>query len=81
MSKTHHHIRYWKGRRVDVAVTEGQLCRVLPAKAVGDAGVGRLCRIEAFDSDTMPRRARVRFEDTGRVGMVSVGDLLEETTA
>ena len=66
MTTTHHFIRYWNGQRLSVAVTEGHLYRVQPAQASRD---GRLCRIEAFDSETMPRRVRVRYEDTGRVGI------------
>ncbi len=78
MGKTHHLIRYFNGRRLDVTLEEGRLYEVLPEDPDARSGhAGRICRVEAIEGELVPRKATVRFEDTGRIGVVKIADLVE----
>jgi len=81
MERTHHVIRYWNGQRLDIAVRVGQLYEVQPDDTEKSGHRGRICRVEALENAPVPRRARVRYEDTGRIGLVELDDLLEVEAA
>ena len=75
MGNTHHLIRFLDGKRHDIVIAEGELYEVLPEDPANTAQRGRICRVEGFDDFLMPTRARVRFEDTGRIGLIEIGEL------
>ncbi len=77
MEKTHQIIRYWKGQRLSVEVTEGELYEIQPEDPTNSGHLGRRCRVKGFDGEAMPRRAFVEYEDTQRIGLVRIGDLIE----
>jgi hypothetical protein len=79
MSALHSVIRFVEGERCEVAIKEGGLYEIQPEDPDHEGHRGRLCRIQALDHPLMPRRARVLFEDTGRIGMVDLSDLMEPT--
>lgn len=81
MNKPHHAIRLIDGRRCEVVIAEGVLCEVRPAHAHKKAHRGRICRVEALDDYILPRRARVRYEDNDRIGLVNIDDLVDVETA
>jgi hypothetical protein len=74
---THHVIRYVDGRRRTVSISVGELYEYQPSENGAEEHEGRICRVEGFDDELMPRRARVRFQDNGRIGLVSLNTLLE----
>ena len=75
--QTHHVIRFIDGRRQDVSISVGELYEFLPAESEAEGQGGRICRVEAFDDELMPQRARVRFQDNGRIGLVRLNALVE----
>ena len=77
MQRTHHVIRFWNGQRLDLAIREGELYELQPDDPDKSGQCGRVCRVEAVENAPVPRRARVRFEDNGRIGLVELQDLLE----
>jgi hypothetical protein len=77
MSALHSVIRFVGGERCEVTIQEGALYEIQPDNPEREGHRGRLCRIQALDHPLMPRRARVLFEDTGRIGMVNLSDLIE----
>lgn len=81
MSAIHSVLRHLDGQRVNVAISEGRMYEVHPDNPKRCAQTGRICRIESLDDWTMPQRARVRFEDSGKVGLVDLTDLVEVETA
>jgi len=81
MNRSHHAIRVHNGRRREVVIAEGELCEVRPASAHKKAHRGRICRVEALDDYILPRRARVRYEDNNRIGLVDIDDLVDVEAA
>ncbi len=78
MARTHQMIRQINGRRLNVIVEEGGLYEIKPDDAAADSNhIGRICRVEAFQGEPVPNRAMVRYEDTGRIGVVRISDLVE----
>jgi hypothetical protein len=77
MSALHSVIRFVEGERCEVTIREGALYEIQPDDPKKAGHRGRLCRIQALDHPMMPRRARVMYEDTGRIGMVNLSDLVE----
>jgi hypothetical protein len=76
MSRSQPIIRTLNGRRVHISITEGECYEIQPADSSRAAQAGRICRIEALEAVPVPRRARVRFEDNGRIGIVPLRDLI-----
>jgi hypothetical protein len=77
MNQTHHIIRFIDGKRHKISVYVGGLYEFQPQKSASGEQGGRICRVEGFDDEFMPRKARVRFQDTGRIGLVMMNALLE----
>jgi hypothetical protein len=77
MNRSHRAIRFLDGQRCEVVIAEGELCEVRPAHGHKKAHRGRICRVEALDDYVLPRRARVRYEDNNRIGLVNIDDLVE----
>jgi hypothetical protein len=80
MPPIHNVIRHLDGQRIAVEISEGRMYEVQPTDPKRSAQTGRLCLIESLDDWVMPRRARVRFEDTGKIGLVDLTDLVEVET-
>jgi hypothetical protein len=77
MSQMHQVIRFIDGKRHEVSISVGRLYEFQPShSAAGEQG-GRICRVEGFDDELMPQRARVRFQDNGRIGLVKLNALFE----
>jgi hypothetical protein len=77
ISQTHHVIRFIGGKRHDVSISVGELYEFQPSDSASEGQRGRICRVEGFEDELMPRRARVRFQDNGRIGLVDLNALLE----
>lgn len=75
--QTHHVIRFIDGKRQDLSISVGELYEFQPPENATEGQGGRICRVEAFDDELMPRRARVRFQDNGRIGLVRLNTLVE----
>jgi hypothetical protein len=81
MNRPHQPIGPLDGPRCEVVIAEGVLCEVRPAHAHRKSHRGRICRVEALDDYILPRRARVRYEDDDRIGLVAIDDLVDVETA
>ncbi len=78
MARTHQLSRYCDGRRLNVIVDEGSVYEIKPEKAGANSRhYGRICRIEALQGEPVPRQTMVRYQDTGRIGIVRLADLEE----
>ena len=77
MGQTHQLIRFFDGKRHEVTISVGGLYEFRPPEAAKEGPGGRICRVEDFDDELMPRRARVRFQDNERIGLVELDTLIE----
>ncbi|MDY7108106.1 MAG: hypothetical protein SYC29_05665 [Planctomycetota bacterium] len=77
INHTHHVIRYIDGKRRSVSISVGGLYEYRPSENGAEAQDGRICRVEGFDDELLPHKARVRFQDNGRIGLVNLNALLE----
>ena len=68
--------RLQKGGRIDIEIREGDRYTHRTPAAQGFTEP-RPCRVEAIDESPLPRRAQIRYEDTGRIAMVPLTELVE----